>query len=203
MFRNDSPPSSAALAGLLAALLLFVPSQARSAASLSLQPPATAVQVGGSFSVQLNVSGASNLYGWQVDVSFDPSVIHALSTSEGTFLSSGGFTTFFSNGTLNNTLGLVDNMLATRLGSVPGANGNGLLATLNFQAVGPGVSSITLGNVVLASPSGGSLPLGGLSGASVSVAGPDTSQVPTLGSMGLGLLTLGLLASGGRLLRRA
>ncbi len=203
MLKNDPPPSSVVLARLIVAFLLFLPSQARSAASLSLQSSASAVQVGDSFSVQLNVSGASNLYGWQVDVFFNPSVIHVLSTSQGTFLSSGGFTTFFLNGTLNNTLGLVDDLLATRLGSVLGASGNGLLATLNFQAVGPGVSPISLGNVVLASPSGASLPVGGLSGASVNVENPpNQSQIPTLDATGGCFLMLALLVAGSRWVRR-
>jgi hypothetical protein len=150
-------------------LSFWSPNLCKAVPNLELSPSATSVGLNGVFDVYINITGASNLYGWQLDVSFDPSVLSALSTTEGTFLSNGGFSTFFIGGTLDNATGLVGNMADTRRGPVLGANGDGLLARISFQAVGLGTGSLTFGNVLLGDPSAQPLALGSLTGATVTV----------------------------------
>ena len=156
-----------------AVLLLFLVTTAPALADpiLTLSPSTSTVDVGDTFTVSLVISGAVGVYGWQVDVSFGNTQINVLSTSKGTFLTTGAIhpPTFFVGGTLNNGVGLVDNMAETRTGVDVGATGAGLLATLTFQAVGPGVASLTIGNVVLSNASAQALTVGSLSGTTVTV----------------------------------
>jgi hypothetical protein len=48
--------------------------------------------------VDVNISGVTDLYDFQFDLSFNPAVIQATSVLEGKFLLSGGGTTFFLPG---------------------------------------------------------------------------------------------------------
>ncbi len=164
---------------------------ARADTILSLSPSSDTVSAGEVFTVSLSVSGAVNLYGWQVDITFDPTILSALSSSEGGFLSSGGSVpTFFIPGTMNSLTGLVDNMADSRTISITGVSGSGLLATLSFQALAHGTSALTLENVLLSNVLSQPLPVGGLSGASVGVA-----AAPEPGT--LMLMLGGLAALGG------
>jgi len=178
---------------LVALTLPFVKAPpARADAILLLSPSSATVSAGEVFTVSLSVSGAVNLYGWQVDIAFDPTILSALSSSEGSFLSSGGsVATFFIPGTMNNLTGLVDNMADSRTVSITGVSGSGLLATLSFQGLAPGTSALTLQNVLLANVLSQPLPVGGLSNTSVGV-----TAVPEPGT--LMLMLGGLAALGGR-----
>ena len=86
-------------------LLLFGVSQAF-ADTVDVVAPATSPSVGQTFDVDVNVTGASDLYAYQMDLTFDPTVLSALSVTEGPFLPGGG-TTFFIPGTIDNVGGSV------------------------------------------------------------------------------------------------
>jgi hypothetical protein len=162
----------------------------KAAPNIELSPSATSVGLHAAVDVYVSITGASNLYGWQLDVSFDPSILSVLSTTEGTFLSNGGFSTFFIGGTLDNETGSVSNMADTRTGSVPGADGDGLLARLSFQAVGIGTGSLTLENVLLGDPSAQPLAVGSLTGTTVTVGPPAVPEPGTFMLLMAGLTGL-------------
>ena len=136
---------------------------------ISLTPSLTTVFPGDTFTLDVEITGAVGVFGWQVDISFDPAIINIVSTTEGAFLTAGAATTFFINGTLDNGTGLVDNMANTRTGPVGGVSGAGVLASLTFQAVGLGVTAVTLSNVLLSDSAAQPLTLGSTSAASVNV----------------------------------
>jgi hypothetical protein len=182
---------------MLCALVLLAPTSAVADPILSLNPSGLVFSLGDNFTVDVEITGAIDLYGWQLDVSFDPAVINVLSTSEGTFLTSGGATTFFIGGTLDNGAGLVDDMAATRTGAIPGVNGDGILATISFQATGAGTTAITLGNVLLSDPSAQPLTVGSLTGTSVTVI-PEPGTLMLLLSGLMGLAALGRAGRGMR-----
>jgi len=77
---------------------------------------------------------------------FDPKVLRVRLVQEGTFLSSGGGTVTFAQ-QVDAASGRVDITL-TRAGDVTGVSGDGVLASLVFDAVGSGVSPLGLGGVV-------------------------------------------------------
>lgn len=114
----------------------------------TLSVGSASVSVGNTFVVPVEVSSASDLYAFQFDVSFDANVLQLESVTEGSFLPTAG-PTFFIPGTIDNTAGTAAFNADTLIGAVPGAAGDGTLATLDFQAVSNGASTVTLSNIIL------------------------------------------------------
>jgi hypothetical protein len=129
------------------------PAWAQTVSIAATPDPAVA---GSPVSLQVLVNGITDLYGFQFSLSFNPSVLQFTSGSEGSFLPAGGGTTFGIGG-FDNTLGKVNFVFDTLNGSVPGVSGNGLLATLNFNAVAQGSSTLTFSDVVFLNSSLGDI----------------------------------------------
>ena len=91
-------------------------------------------EAGGLVRVAVSASGVTDLYGYQFSLNFTPTVLHAVSVTEGPFLASGG-ATFFDGGTTNNTAGQVSFVFDTLLTAVSGVTGNGVLAVISFSAL--------------------------------------------------------------------
>lgn len=120
-------------------------------ASISVSPAHTTVVEGGAFSVDVVIGGVTNLFAYQFDVAFDPTMLQAVAVSEGAFLSLGG-PTFFIPGTIDNINGAVWASAGSIQGTSGGASGSGVIATITFNAVMPGVSSIVAFNTLLLDP---------------------------------------------------
>ena len=73
-----------------------------------------------------------DLAGWQFDIAFDPAALEAISVSEGNFLKTGGSTTFFQGGSIDNAAGKIGGLNAARL-SAQGATGTGESASGAIQ----------------------------------------------------------------------
>jgi hypothetical protein len=115
---------------------------------LSIQPASTTVVPGNSFAVDVNIANVSDLYAFQFDITFNPSILSALPVMERSFLPSGG-STFFLPGTIDNTSGTISFIADTLIGSIPGVSGSGTLAILDFTALAAGTSPINILNVSL------------------------------------------------------
>jgi Cohesin domain/PEP-CTERM motif len=120
--------------------------QADPVISLNVNP--SPAGVGNTVLVDVNISGAVDLYAYQFSLLFNPAVLQATTSAEGSFLGTGG-TTFFVAGTVDNTLGAVNFTLGTLLGLLPGVNGSGTLATLSFNAAALGSSTLGFRDVLL------------------------------------------------------
>jgi hypothetical protein len=118
------------------------------AGSINLQGPATDPSIGEIFTIDVNVSGISDLYAFQFDLTFDPTRLFAVSVAEGGFLPSGG-TTFFIPGTIDDVGGAVSATADSLIGSIPGLIGDGVLAEFQFTALAPGTSSLSFANEIL------------------------------------------------------
>ncbi len=123
------------------------------------------------------ITGVVDLYAFQFSLSFNPSILQAASVTEGPFLPTGG-STFFSPGTINNTTGIVSFAFDSLLGSLPGVNGGGVLAHIDFTTPGAGTSPITFSNVVLLNAALGEIPFT-VTGGSVAVS-PIPEPAPFL-----------------------
>jgi type II secretory pathway component GspD/PulD (secretin) len=96
--------------------------------------------------VPISVFGASRVSTVTLSLRFDPKVLRVRLVQEGTFLSSGGGTVTFAQ-QVDAASGRVDITL-TRPGDLTGVSGDGVLASVVFDAVGSGISPLGLGGVV-------------------------------------------------------
>jgi hypothetical protein len=95
-----------------------------------VNPSTITATAGETFIINVNISEVIDLYGWEFKLKWNSSVLDALNVTEGEFLNSSGDTYFQS--IINNTLGciLVD---CTLIGAIPGVNGSGRLASVEFR----------------------------------------------------------------------
>ena len=122
---------------------------AAAAPIIFLSPSSTTVDVGDTFSVDVNVADIDDLFGFQFDFIFDDSLLNPVGITEGSFLSQGvGGSTLFAPGT-DNGAGTIEFTLGFLLGPVPGVSGSGTLATLAFAATGSGTAAFSLGGLIL------------------------------------------------------
>jgi len=117
------------------------------AGTISVHGPAS-VNEGGRFSVTIEGTDLTDLYAFQFDLSYDPALSEAKSSSEGEFLLSGG-PTFFVPGTIDNIGGSVAFTANSLLSPVAGVSGSGILAIFQFNALSAGMSPLGLSNVLL------------------------------------------------------
>lgn len=130
-----------------AVLLLFSPANCFADSVLSVSSPAT-VGPGDTFSVDVDITGTTDLYDFQLDLAFDPTVLEATGVSEGAFLPGGG-ATFFLPGFIDNTGGTVSFNADTLLSAISGVSGDGTLLVFDFTALNSGTSDLTIENEIL------------------------------------------------------
>ena len=180
---------------VIVALLCCAAAPAAAVPVLSVQPASTNVAVGDTFSVDVVVTDAADLFAYQFDVGFDPTRLTANSVTEGPLLGTGG-ATFFIPGAIDMAAGLVTATANTLLAAVPGVPGSGVLATINFTATASGLSAISLFNAMLLESSLSAIP--GLVTQTGSVSATTGGAVPEPSTL---LLMLAGLAAAGRLRR--
>src|SRR3954465_14649880 len=113
----------------------------RGAPLLNLQPAISAVLPGSSVILMVNATGIMDLYAFQFDLSFVPTVLAANAVEEGPFLGRGG-TTLFVPGRIDNRTGAIQMTIAPLVGPVPGLSGDGSLAQVSFRTAGAGTSLV-------------------------------------------------------------
>jgi hypothetical protein len=102
-----------------------------------------------SFTVNLTVVNATDLYRWQAIIYFSNQILNATDVEEGSFLPTVGTTTFQSSTNLayNATHGRIT--LAENLTGAAGAYGDGQLAAITFHVLDNGSTPITISNDTL------------------------------------------------------
>jgi hypothetical protein len=161
---------------MILAVLLLVLRDAASAATILIEPASSTTSMGGAVNVAVGVTDVTDLYAYQFDLSFDPTVLSTTGASEGGFLPSGG-STIFLPGTIDNALGTVTLTAGALEGPLSGVSGSGTLATVLFTGVGFGTSPVTLSNVVLLNSVGGDIAPATIQNGSVAVVPEPTSVV--------------------------
>jgi hypothetical protein len=129
-------------------LLLLLLSSRSFAGTISVVGPLINPGVGTIFDVDIDVTGVTDLYAFQFDLSFNPAILSGDSVIEGTFLPSGG-TTFFIPGAIDNVGGTITANADTLIGAIPGVTGDGTLAVFQFTALAPGTSPLSFANEIL------------------------------------------------------
>jgi len=124
-----------------------------------VNPPTSTAAPTETFSVNIkvaNITVEESLYGWEFRMSFNTTVLDAVSVVEGPFLKNIN-STFFKK-KINNTEGTV-NALATLIPPYPevGAVGNGTLCTITFKVEAKGATFLHLDSTELYTVIGGSV----------------------------------------------
>lgn len=121
-------------------------------ATVSIRPYITKVWgIDEVFTLNITVTDVTNLYGWEIKLYYDSSILNGTSVSEGSFLKGTGETFFES--TLNNNYDATHGRIKvfnTLLGETPGANGTGILCTVTFKTRDLGISALDLEDTILA-----------------------------------------------------
>ena len=111
-----------------------------------LSAPFVTVQIGDTFTIPISITGATDVTSWQFDLAFSPAIVEANSVTEGPFLSAFG-ATLFTSGVIDNVTGLISLVADAFIDLPPDPSGSGVLANIEFTALAPGVSPLTLANV--------------------------------------------------------
>ncbi len=117
------------------------------------------IHSGDTFTLDIEAENIYDLAGWQFDIAFDPAVLEAIGVSEGNFLKSGGGTTFFRRGVIDNTTGKITKLSAAQL-SGNGVSGSGSLLSVTLRAKTDGQTQLKLENFQLAASTGASIDAG-------------------------------------------
>lgn len=129
------------------------------------------VEAGTSFNVDVFISGVTplGLNAFDFNLLFDPSKLAATSIVDGGFMAP----PFLE--LVNSVAGGSAQFAELTLGPI-GAIGEGVLATISFDALAAGISNLSFGPVILSEPFGIPMPVGALLGASITVT--DSSAIP-------------------------
>jgi len=107
-------------------------------------------QIGNTFEVPVNITGVTDLFAWQVNMSWDASLLNVSNIIAGEFLNRTNPTANTTSHELGFVINKADNatgytaMGESILGGVSGENGSGRLVTIEFQVVGYGCTDLTI-----------------------------------------------------------
>lgn len=108
--------------------------EAYASTSIKVDPSTVWASPGQSFSINMQVLNVNDLYLWVFSISWNPAALEFLNLTEGEFLKRGGSTTGILVKEINQTGGYLKEATCSLMGSVPGVDGNGSLATIAFKA---------------------------------------------------------------------
>jgi hypothetical protein len=131
----------------LVAILLVIgvipfPIQADSPTLVQVSPASKSVSAGQTFTLNISCTPGQPIKSYEFKISFNPSLLQANSVTEGNIFS--GYTTFFNNGTINNSVGTIINVYGLILGTGT-VSSPGTCARISFTArLASGTSAVGL-----------------------------------------------------------
>ena len=128
-----------------------------SQASFAFDPPSTTQHPGSTFTVNVVLNGAQNVYSVPLQVSYDPKLLQVANVSNGTLLSQDGQIVTVTHREDDGTLQIT----ATRPPGASGVSGQGPVVTLTFMAKAPGQSALTISKGGARDPAMQALPVAG------------------------------------------
>ncbi len=138
-FFRDLPPMPVLLCLAVLLFLLATPARplAAAPADLTLNPTSAELTVGAQVTVTIDLASISNLYGYQLEVSYDSSKVSATGTFTDTFFDTA--TAFIPTGWDADCGSGVCRFSATHMNPTGPTNGTGPLAQITFTGVSAGV----------------------------------------------------------------
>jgi len=129
------------------------------AATFGFDPASLTQAPGSTFSINLTLSGAQNVYSVPLQVSYDPKILQVVNVSNGSLLSQDGQAVALVHRDDDQSGQL--QITATRPPGASGVNGQGTVVTLTFLAKSAGQSSITISRGGARDPNLQSIPVAG------------------------------------------
>jgi len=126
------------------------PSTPPGTATVSVSPSSNSVSVGTTKVINIQISNAQNIAGFNAVLKYDPEVVKLNSTTDvvlGSFLSKNGATPYAVPTTIDNSAGTVK--FGGFIISTTGVSAGGTLASITLTALAGGTSNLTLQNVTL------------------------------------------------------
>ena len=165
------------ISAMLLSVMLMV-GTASQTTKVKVSPPAQNVSLGQPFSVNITVEPHTAIAGAQFNLQFDPSLLQVNSVTEGDLFKQSGFPTFFLDGTIDNTAGVIKGVGCNILGqanvSIPGTFAIIDLTARNLA----GESMLELFNVKISDPGGNAVPII-VSNGSFTIPTPTPTPAPT------------------------
>jgi len=129
---------------------------------VKIDPAAAMGTVGATVVLDIKIENVSNLYGAEVHLTFDPTLVEVVDAepdADGIQITSGTFLApdFVGRNTVDNTAGKIDYAIAQLPPDSP-VNGSGILATITFRGKAEGASDLSFESALLASPDGQAIP---------------------------------------------
>jgi general secretion pathway protein D len=106
----------------------------------------------GTMTVALIIDNAGDVSSAPLQVAFDPKVVKLNDVGRGDFFSSDGQIPVFTKNIQNDAGAAAINL--NRLPNTPGVSGSGVLATMIFQGVAAGTSTVTIPNLTVRNAQG-------------------------------------------------
>ena len=128
-------------------------------ASFGFDPPSATQKVGSTFTMNVLLSGAQNVYSVPLQLSYDPRLLEVANVSDGTLLSQDGQPVALShrNDDASGTL----QVTATRPPGAAGISGQGSVVTITFVAKAPGQAALAIAKGGARNPAMQALPVAG------------------------------------------
>lgn len=152
-------------------------------ANAKLLPEVQSINVGELTTVTLRVENVQELYGYEVVISFDPSVLEVIDADPAKPGVQAGLGTFLSpdyvptNSADNNTGKIT--CVVSQVAPSTAVNGSGALLTISFRGKASGVSDILISSLILASAQGTQIPAN-LFNAQIGVGSTAPTATPTI-----------------------
>jgi len=105
------------------------------------------------FTIHINILNATDVYSFELRLTYDPAILEAFDLQEGSFLRNTNLT--FSVITINNTEGFAT--LNSTLTNLPAVSGDGDLATMSFNVLETGATPLTISEFILRNSTGQAL----------------------------------------------
>jgi general secretion pathway protein D len=126
-------------------------------ASFAFDPPAITQHAGSTFTVNVLMNGAQNVYSVPLQLSFDPKLLQVVNVSNGTLLAQDGQIVTVTHREDDGTM----QVTATRPPGANGVSGQGPVVTLTFMAKVAGQGSLTIARGGARDPAMQALPVNG------------------------------------------
>ena len=110
---------------------------------LQISPQSQTVNQDQTVDIAVNIQDAQDLYSCQISLNYDANILQYQSVTEGNFLNTNNTITTFHIDPQTGT-NAISGYAISRVGTIPGANGNGTLAIFRFLTKNIGTSSITI-----------------------------------------------------------